>query len=181
MTLAFCAESLLWAWTGDKILAHQTAPILVLYALGNGVVAVSGFPYLLQYAKGDLRLHLIGNAGFVVLLVPSIIWAASVYGAIGAGYVWLVMNLITFIAWLPIVHRKFEPGLNRQWYFQDVLVIYLSALIVGYCLSAIIPHSDSRAGQVMIIMGLALLILLAAASASSFFRARITNWLRSLK
>jgi O-antigen/teichoic acid export membrane protein len=102
VTVAFCAESLLWAWTGDKVLAHQAVPILILYAIGNGILAVSAFPYYLQYAKGDLRLHLIGNAVFVVLLIPFIIWAASKYGGVGAGYVWLIMNLLSFIAWLPL-------------------------------------------------------------------------------
>lgn len=172
ITLVFCAEPLLWAWTGDKALAHQAAPILVLYALGNGIVAVSGFPYLLQYAKGDLRLHLIGNAGFVVMLIPAIIWAASEYGALGAGYVWLTMNLIAFVAWLPLVHRKFEPGLNLKWYVHDVLIIYLIASIAGYCLSAILPHSDSRGWQIVIVMGFGLLVLLAGALASSVFRTR---------
>lgn len=172
ITLAFCAEPLLWAWTGDKALALQAAPIMVLYALGNGIVAVSGFPYLLQYAKGDLRLHLIGNAGFVVMLIPAIIWAASEYGALGAGYVWLTMNLIAFVAWLPLVHRKFEPGLNLKWYVHDVLIIYLIASIAGYCLSAILPHSDSRGWQIVIVMGFGLLVLLAGALASSVFRTR---------
>lgn len=177
ITLVFCAEPLLWAWTGDKALAHQAAPILVLYALGNGIVAVSGFPYLLQYAKGDLRLHLIGNAGFVVLLIPAIIWATSQYGALGAGYVWLVMNLIAFVAWLPLVHRKFEPGLNLKWYVQDILIIYLIASIAGYCLNAILPHSDSRGWQIGIVMGFGLLVLLAGALASSVFRTRAAVWL----
>jgi O-antigen/teichoic acid export membrane protein len=66
ITVVFCAEPLLWAWTGDKVLAHQAAPVLVLYAIGNGILAVSAFPYYLQYAKGDLWLHLTGNAIFVV-------------------------------------------------------------------------------------------------------------------
>jgi O-antigen/teichoic acid export membrane protein len=132
ITVAFCAEPLLWAWTGDKILAHRAAPMLILYAIGNGILAVSAFPYYLQYAKGDLRLHLVGNVVFVLLLVPAIIWAASQYGGVGAGYVWLVMNLIVFVAWLPLVHRKFAPGLNLTWYVQDILTIFVVAGIVGY-------------------------------------------------
>ena len=39
ITVAFCAEPLLWAWTGDNTLAHQAAPILILYAIGNGILA----------------------------------------------------------------------------------------------------------------------------------------------
>jgi O-antigen/teichoic acid export membrane protein len=181
ITLVFCAEPLLWAWTGDSTLAHQTAPILVLYALGNGIVAVAGFPYLLQYAKGDLRLHLIGNAGFVVALIPSIIWAAREYGALGAGYVWLTMNLIAFVVWLPIVHHKIEPGLNLKWYVHDVLFIYLIVATAGYFLSAIIPHSDSRGLQILIVMGFGASTLLAGAVASSVLRARAAVWLGRCK
>lgn len=177
ITMAFSAEPLLWAWTGDKNLAHQTAPILALYSLGNGILAVSAFPYMLQYTKGDLRLHLVGNAVFVVLLMPAIIWAASQYGALGAGYVWLVMNLLSFVAWLPLVHRKFAPGLNLKWYVQDVLVIYLVAAMAGYFLNIISLHSDNRwwqAGEVVIFGGL---VMLASTLASSVFWARALVWL----
>ncbi len=167
VTVAFCAEPMLRAWTGDKILAQQAAPILILYAIGNGILAVSAFPYYLQYAKGNLRLHLIGNAMFVVLLIPAIIWAASQYGGVGAGYVWLIMNLICFVAWLPLVHRKFAPGLNLKWYFQDVLTIFLAVVIAGYCLNTILPHIDSRGWQISAVMGFGLLLLLSGACASS--------------
>lgn len=175
ITVAFCAEPLLWAWTGDKNLAHRAAPILILYAIGNGVLAVSAFPYYLQYAKGDLRLHLIGNALFVVVLIPAIIWAASQYGGVGSGYVWLVMNLISFVAWLPLVHHKFEPGLNLKWYGQDILIIFFAAAIAGYCLSAILPHSDDRWWQLGEVMGFGLLLVLASAGASSAVWERIKS------
>ena len=179
ITVTFCAEPLLWAWTGDKILAHQAAPILILYAIGNGILAVSAFPYYLQYAKGDLRLHLIGNAVFVALLIPAIIWAASQYGGVGAGYVWLAMNLISFVAWLPLVHRKFAPGLNLKWYVQDVLIIFLVTGVVGYCLNTILPHSDSRGWQIGAVMGFGLVVLLAGAGASSAVWERATLQFRN--
>lgn len=177
ITVAFCAEPLLWAWTGDKLLAHQAAPVLLLYALGNGILAVAAFPYYLQYAKGNLHLHFIGNAVFVVLLLPSIIWAASQYGGIGAGWVWLGMNLLSFVAWLPLVHRKFAPGLNFKWYFQDVMVIYLAVVLAGYCLSVIMLHSDNRWWQISEIVIFGLLVMLSGMFSASFVRARVAVWL----
>lgn len=180
ITMVFCAEPLLWAWTGDKLLAHQAAPIVILYALGNGILAVAAFPYYLQYAKGDLRLHLIGNALFVVLLVPTIIWVASRYGGVGAGYVWLGMNLLSFVAWLPLVHNKFEPGLNSKWYSQDILVIFLSTTIAGYCFTSFLPQTDSRGMQLILVILTGLFVLLAGVVASSEARARLYDWL-SLK
>jgi len=173
--IAFCAEPLLWAWTGDKILALHTAPILILYALGNGILAVAAFPYYLQYAKGDLRLHLIGNAAFVVILVPAIIEAASLYGAMGAGFVWLGLNLITFIFWLPFIHQKFEPGLNLKWYFQDILPIFSASTIAGFILKFIFPQFSDRWSQFGSIILYGILVLLAGALASSECR----RWLKS--
>jgi O-antigen/teichoic acid export membrane protein len=179
ITAAFCAEPLLWAWTGDRHLAHQAAPVLALYALGNGVLAVSAFPYYLQYAKGDLRLHLIGNAAFVVLLIPLIIWGTNEYGAVGAGYIWLGMNSLSFIAWLPFVHRKFEPGLNFKWYGQDILIICIAAAIAGYSASHMLLISNSRVTQITDILIFGLFTLLAGVTASSAMRSIFFNWLRS--
>src|SRR5690606_31139561 len=61
ITIAICAEPLLYAWTGDPVIASEAAPILYLYALGNSILVVAAFPYYLQYAIGRLRYHLIGN------------------------------------------------------------------------------------------------------------------------
>ncbi len=181
ITIAFFAEPLLWTWTGDRLLAHQAAPVLILYALGNGILAVAAFPYYLQYAKGDLRLHLIGNAVFVVLLVPSIIWATSHYGGVGAGYVWLGMNLLSFVAWLPLVHQKFEPGLNFKWYGQDVLLIFATATIVGYGLSNLLPQSDIRVLQLGEIIISGIVVMLAGALSSSICRSEVRTWLDKLQ
>ncbi len=75
LVLAFFAEQVLWVWTGDAHAAAQAAPVLRLYALGNGFLAMAAFPYYLQFAKGDLKLHLIGNAIFILLLIPSLVRA----------------------------------------------------------------------------------------------------------
>jgi len=167
ITLTFYAEPLLWIWTNDKTLTHYAVPILVLYTIGNGILAVSAFPYYLQYAKGDLRLHLIGNVGFIMLLIPAIIWSAIKYGGIGAGYAWLVMNVIYFIAWVPVIHNKFEPGLNLLWFGRDVVVIIMVATIVGYGLFSTLPQIESRFWLVITVIGFGVLIMLSGASVSS--------------
>ncbi|MDK9704695.1 MAG: oligosaccharide flippase family protein [Sulfuritalea sp.] len=176
VTAAFCAEPLLWAWTGDRLLSQQAAPVLCLYALGNGVLAVAAFPGYLQFAKGDLRLHLIGNVIFVVVLLPAIALAARQYGGSGAGYVWLGTNLLYFVGWIPLVHRKFEPGLNSKWYWEDVSKIFLVAMLVGYCLSGVLPQSASRGFQLGAITAFGVLVLLASALASSVVRIRLQLW-----
>ena len=103
-TLAFFAEPVLSAWTGKPFVAHQAAPILCLYVIGNGWVSLCAFPYYLQYAKGNLRLHLIGNVIQILLVVPLIFLVAKRFGPVGTGAVWALSNGLYFLIYVPIVH-----------------------------------------------------------------------------
>jgi O-antigen/teichoic acid export membrane protein len=125
LILAFFAEQILWAWTGNADIARKAAPVLTLYALGNGILALGAFPYYLQFAKGDLKLHVIGHMVFAVVLIPALIWATSKYGVIGAGYTWLSVNLIYFLLYVPKVHGRFMKGLHMKWLGRDVSVIVI--------------------------------------------------------
>ncbi len=181
VTLAVCAEPLMWVWTGNHLLAYQAAPVLSLYALGNGILSVAAFPYYLQYAIGNLRLHFIGNALFVIFLMPSIIWGASHYGGQGAGWAWLIMNLIVFVVWLPFVHHTFVPGLNRKWYVQDTLVIFIATGFVGYELGNLLPGVNVRSEQLGWIFLLGLAVLFAGVCASSEARGYLKTLLQRNK
>ena len=44
LVLTFFAEQVLWVWTGDTYAATQAAPLLRLYAMGNGFLAMAAFP-----------------------------------------------------------------------------------------------------------------------------------------
>lgn len=125
LMLAFFSKEVLIAWTGDQVLAHKVAPILSLYALGNGILALGAFPYYLQFAKGDLKLHVMGSLLFLLLLVPALVWSAAQFGAVGAGYAWLLANAVYFVVWVPLVHAKFLRGLHLRWVAIDVGLISL--------------------------------------------------------
>lgn len=130
ITIAYCAETLLFVWTGDRDVAEKAAPILRLYTLGNGILAISAFPYYLQYAIGNLRYHLIGNIILVLAIVPTIIGAALYYGGIGAGYAWLGVNSLYVAGWVGYVHYKLEPGLHIKWIARDCLAICLPTALL---------------------------------------------------
>lgn len=128
IVLAALAEPVLYAWTNDYLLANRAAPILSLYALGNALLSLAAFPYYLQYAKGNLRYHFIGNIIFAIILIPSIIWAAKNYGGIGAGWAWFLSQLFYLIFWVSYVHIKIEPGINIRWFksfLPSLVIVYL--------------------------------------------------------
>ena len=137
LVLAFFPEQVLTAWTGKMAVVKNAAPVLTLYAVGNGILAFAAFPYYLQVARGNLTLHVIGNLLFVLLFVPLLLVAVNRFGMIGAGYAWIVANLLPFVAWLPVVHRRHLKGLHADWLIKDIGAVVLlptisAALIFHY-------------------------------------------------
>jgi len=122
LVLAIFSKQVLWAWTGNSVLVEKAAIVLSLYAAGYGVLAIAAFPFYLQYAKGELRLHLIGNAIILFTLIPSVIWSAVQYGLIGPGFAWLISHVIYLVLWVPVVHQRFAPGLHWAWLRRDVIL-----------------------------------------------------------
>jgi O-antigen/teichoic acid export membrane protein len=140
--VALCAQPLLLAWSDDATLADRTAPVLALYALGNGILAVSSFPYYLQYAKGRLRLHVVGSVLFVALLVPAMAWAAAVHGGEGAGWVWMAVNAAYLLGWAPLIHRRLLAGINRSWFLRDIGAIAVPMAAAAAVLARMLLESD---------------------------------------
>ncbi len=132
ITIAVSAEQLLFAWTGDIQIAEKAAPILRLYAIGNGLLSIAAFPYYLQYALGDLRYHLIGNVITIILLIPAVIVSAINFGAIGAAYVWLGVNAFNVFVWGAFVHSQLLPGVHTDWLVKDIFVNLSPVLIIGF-------------------------------------------------
>jgi O-antigen/teichoic acid export membrane protein len=143
IVLAGLAKPVLYAWTGDINLAVKAAPVLMLYSLGNTLLALGAFPYYLQYAKGDLKYHFIGNILFIVVLVPTIIWAATSYGAVGAGWVWFLTQVAFLLFWVSYVHKKIEPNINIQW-FKSFVPSLISVSIFIALVGRWVEMSDAR-------------------------------------
>ena len=137
MVLVFFAKQVLWIWTGNLELSEKVDSVLILYALGNAVLAVAAFPYYLQYAMGDMRLHIYGNILFLVFLIPSVVWLTVQYGMPGAGWAWLCSNAIYLFLWIPVVHHKFARGMHWKWLVSDILPFLLLATTSAFLTSSI--------------------------------------------
>lgn len=167
--LALHADRVLWAWTGDARVAASAAPVLAMYALGNAAMATAALPYYLQLAQGQLRLHLLGTGLMVGLLVPSVLWATHHHAAEGAAAAWLAVNLVYLLAWTPVAHRRFAPGLHLRWLFNDIAPAAIAATVVGMG-SGWLPWPVGRVACGAQWLAITCAILLTSAASSSFAR-----------
>ena len=166
LVLSLFPHQVLLAWTNQREIAVSAAPSLTLYAIGNGLLALAAFPYYLQVARGNLTLHVIYNVIFVALFIPLLLFAVSRFGLIGAGYAWILANLIPFALWLPVVHHRHLRGTHLKWVLRDIGVTVGPSFAAAWLLSKMVVWSSAR-GWLVIEIGGAYVLLLALAACSS--------------
>lgn len=156
-TLALFAQPVLFAWTGNIHVAQHVAPILLWYGLANILIGLLVLPFMLQFAHGYLRLHVLGNIAWAFILFPALILVALRSGAVGAGKVLFMANLLFLLFWVPIVHRRLMPHAIWQWPLQDILPIALATLLVTWITSLLLPTDSSRLITILLIVASVLL------------------------
>ena len=183
--LCFFAEPVVAVWTGKPELARHAAPLLMLYAFGNGCLSLSALAYYLQYARGDLFLHFVGNALIVATLLPLYLLLAPGYGAIGTGTAWAVVNAAYAFGWVPVVHRRVYSGHHWRWMLHNVIPIAVPTISCGAVLKLLIAMPDGRWMRFALLASVGSVLLLTAMAASelcrSWIRLRSTAFLQNLR
>ncbi|MGE3348939.1 MAG: lipopolysaccharide biosynthesis protein [Ramlibacter sp.] len=182
MALCFAAfaEPVLWSWTGNNAFAAKYGPVLALYAIGNGFMTLAAFPYYLQFARGDIRLHIWGNGLFAAVLLPTVWLAATRFGAIGAGWVWAISNATYFFCWTPWVHHQLTPRFHWKWIKNDIALVLLPPSVIGAAAKVIQPESMSRVGSAFFLATVSILMFFGAIITSSSLRAMACRYWRRL-
>lgn len=118
--LVFFSHHILLLWTRDPVLADTAAPIMSLLAVGTALNALMGVPYTLQLAYGHTRLVTIVNLIGVVISVPALLIITPLWGAMGAAFLWVLLNLSYVLIALPLMHRTILRGHLLSWWTVDV-------------------------------------------------------------
>lgn len=141
LMLMFFGENVLLLWTGNATLAQNVAPLLALLVFGTMLNGLMNIPYMLTLAYAwpgcAIRLNMVA----VTLLVPAIFWATPRYGAIGAAWVWVILNAGYVLFGMHYLHRHILKSEKWNWYLEDVLLPMISTVIVTL-VSKIIFISD---------------------------------------
>ncbi|MDD3371524.1 MAG: oligosaccharide flippase family protein [Alphaproteobacteria bacterium] len=177
LSIALFGEQLVYAWTGSREAATWASPVLFWYMLGNAFVALMSFQYFMQYAHGNLRLHLRLYTLHLLLSAPLIAFAAYRYGALGTGRSWFAIELICFSLWPAVVHRAFAPGLHAKWLLCDIVPVAAGALIGLFAVSFVPTealNALSRPSLFAALIGCGTFVFCCATLGSSYLRGVIS-------
>lgn len=138
MMLVFFGEDIIYLWSGDANLATKTAPILLPLALGSFFNCLVWMPYQLQLAHGWTSFAVTVNIIAVALLVPAIFLVTPSYGALGAAWVWALLNAGYVTIAMHYMYKKLIPEEKWRWYWHDVIKQLIPAIIVMVMVKLII-------------------------------------------
>lgn len=174
------AEPLIYSWSGDKEAAAWARNILIWFSLGNGILAISAFQYYLQNSFGQLRLHVIGSTVALLIQVPLIFYAATNFGAIGAGIAWFSFRVIWFLIWTAIVHVKFAPGFHFNWMTKEILPIIIVTAVSSLFINnfIVLNLNEDRLLIFIKVVGVSSIIMIVSAISSEAIRKSVFIYLK---
>ncbi len=137
---------LLYSWTGDIEASKWGKDILFWYVLANSLLALTTLQVYLQIAYGKLKLNVIYHTIALFLYSPLVFIVAYNYSVVNIAQLWFSFVLLTFIVWMPIVHKTFAPKIHKEWLFKIILPIFISTSTYLWILNSLnLDFSQNRA------------------------------------
>jgi len=161
--LIMFADSVLRLWTSNAELSMQVAPLLRVLALGTLANALMGIPYQMQLAHGWTALTIKINVAAAFLFIPAIFFVAPRYGAIGAAWIWVFLNVAYLFVDIYFMHRRLLPTEKWRWYGQDVAMPLLAATATASLCRYAMPKDAGRVIEIgMMILASGCIVLTTA-------------------
>jgi O-antigen/teichoic acid export membrane protein len=177
LMLIFYGEKLLHLWTDNLALSNEVAPLLALLAAGTLLNGLMHIPYMLQLAHGWSDFAARVNLVAVVALVPAIIWVTPRYGAIGAAWVWVLLNTGYVVFGMHFMYRRLLSDEKWTWYWRDTTRPILAAMVVTGALSLMQPGDIGKTAEFIWVLGSGLIVVLAAVATAPLVRISTMHFL----
>jgi O-antigen/teichoic acid export membrane protein len=180
LVVAFFSKEILLLWTQNTETAASTHSLVSILVMGTAINGLMNIPYALQLANGWTRLALLSNVVSVLLLVPLMIAFTKWYGAVGSASVWVILNVGYFFICIPIMHRRLLNTEKWRWYFKDVGLPFVVAVLVAGTFRLFLPIPINDYAIVAMIAMISLVTLGSTAAiipvTREWFNVKITSW-----
>ena len=163
---ALFGREIMLLWTRSPEAAEATRVVVALFAIGTGLHGLMNVPYALQLAAGWTRLALYTNVVAIIMLLPAIVVLAGRYGVVGAGIVWVGLNVGYATIAVGIMHRRLLRGELMRWYVADVGLPLVASMAAAGLVRVAVPAPSGLIGLAVTVGGAFALTYVAAAAAT---------------
>lgn len=179
LVVASFSKELIFLWTQNAIVAENSHLLLSVLVIGSAMLGLMAIPYSLQLAFAWTKLAFLMNIIAIIILVPLLIQLTSMYGALGASFVWMLLNLMYMFITIQIMHGRVLQDDMWEWYLEDVgKPLFASAAVV---LTSRYLVTDFLSGWQLVLSILAAFTLSICAAGFGAFGARSSiSWVKNI-
>ena len=96
-------------------------------------------PYQTQLAYGWTSLTIRVNSIAVLILVPAIFFLVPIYGAQGAAWVWVILNIGYLLIATNFMFKKILKNQKWRWWIKDILFPILCLIPIVFLIKYTAP------------------------------------------
>ena len=175
VVLIIFSKQVLFLWTGDSTLTQSVGPIVLVLAIGNFLNCLMWVPYQMQLAHGWTSLTIKVNIVAVTIFVPLIIWYVPIYGAYGAAWIWVILNLGYCLIATQFMYRRILIKEKLTWYYVDVFKPFTCAILAAIILRLVLPFPLSRVGCLFLIFAISFIIVAISSLGAPLVRRKVID------
>lgn len=130
LVLIFFIGDILRIWTNNTTTTANTYLMAQILIAGSILNSLMVMPYNLLIASGWTRFTIYQNTIAALILVPLLFVLTNMYGALGATFVWVIVNAGYIFISQPLMHRRLLKNELWKWYWNDTLLPMLPSLLI---------------------------------------------------
>ena len=177
LILIFFADRVLLLWTADSELTRNSASLLRVLAMGTFLNGLMLVPYQMQLAHAWTSLTVRINLVAVAILAPSIFWIVPKFGALGAAWVWVMLNIGYLWFDIYFMHRRVLRDEKWRWYWEDTTFPLGAGIATVAILAWVLPIQSSRIVELAVLVVCSLAALAATSMSAPMVRQRALKML----
>ena len=169
----YFGDNLIVTWTANEEIGRNAGKILKVLTLGTLLNSFMHMPYMLQLAFGWSSFAAKINFVAVLFLIPAILILTPIYGAIGAAWVWVILNAgYVFIA-THVMFKTIMPSEKGKWFIDDLFKPFLATFTTVSIYWLLIPDFTNKIYETLFVVLAGLTAVMAAIFFSSELKANL--------
>ncbi len=179
LMLIFFGSDIILLWGGDGVLANNVAPILSVLAFGTMLNCLMHIPYMLTLAYKWPSFFVRVNLVAVIVFVSLMFFITPIYGAIGAGWIWVSLNVGYLLIAAPFIFKRLLVTEMWTWYRVDIFQPVVASALMAVTLYYLNIRFSSGFFELLRILASGMLIAFASILAVSDIRSKLFDFLKS--
>jgi O-antigen/teichoic acid export membrane protein len=155
--LIFYCKDIIYLWTGNMELASKSYYYTPYLSVGSALLAILVLPFNIAIANGYTRFNNYLGIASLLFTIPAYWISVSIYGSEGAAISWMILQIGITPIYLYLINKKFLVGISIIGLItKNILLPFATATIFTMCFYYLIPLTNNRLIDLVIIMLIAL-------------------------